>query len=92
MENAVSPDDENVYSKDLIVTGQIDLVYKNSSDSPYEYTIVDYKTNQRIDPNVYVCQLSCYRRAMSQMLGIEEDKIRCVLYYLRFDYALEINA
>lgn len=89
IENALPPSDGNEYAKDLIVTGQIDLLYKNDAASPYKYTIADYKTNQHIKPEIYYSQLSCYRKAVSQMLGVNESEIRCVLYYLR--YAKEID-
>ena len=89
LENVPAPDDGDVYAKNLIVTGQIDLVYKNAEGSPYKYTIVDYKTNQKIEPGFYYSQLACYRKAVSQMLGCNESEIRCVLYYLR--YAAEVD-
>lgn len=89
IENAEPPADGEDYAKDLIVSGQIDLVYQNESGSPYKYTIVDYKTNQTVEPQIYYTQLSCYRKAISQMLGCKESEIRCVLYYLR--YAKEVD-
>ena len=79
------------YAEDLIVTGQIDLVYKNDADSKYKYTIVDYKTNQKIEPELYYSQLACYRKAISQMLGAGESEIRCVLYYLRFAAEVDVT-
>ncbi|MBQ9206355.1 MAG: UvrD-helicase domain-containing protein [Treponema sp.] len=78
------------YADELIVNGQIDLVYKNEAHSPYKYTIVDYKTNQKIEPEIYRSQLSCYKKAISQMLGCDEREIRCVLYYLRFATEVEL--
>ncbi len=91
IENALPPDNETTYAKNLIVTGQIDLVYKNMAPSQFKYTIVDYKTNQKIEPEIYFGQLSCYRRAVSQMLGVAESEIRCVLYYLRFASEVDIT-
>ena len=79
------------YAEELIVTGQIDLVYKNSGDSKYSYTIVDYKTNQTVRPEIYFGQLSCYRKALSQMLGVSESQIRCLLYYLRFATEIDVS-
>jgi len=75
----------------IIINGQIDLVYKNDSSSPYKYTIVDYKTNQTIEPEIYYNQLACYRDAISKMLGCKAEEIRCVLYYLRFGKEVEIK-
>ena len=86
-----SPDDGETYAEKLIIKGQIDLVYKNAEGSPYKYTIVDYKTNQDIKPEIYYSQLACYRTAISQMLGVSESEIRCVLYYLRFAKEVDIT-
>lgn len=71
-----------------IVKGTIDLVFK---DSDGNVIVVDYKTNQEIKPDLYYIQLSCYRQAVSQMLGVKEREIRCFLYYLRFGEAVEIT-
>ena len=79
------------YADELIVTGQIDLVYQNAPGSKYKYTIVDYKTNQKIEPELYYAQLACYRKAISQMLGLAESEIRCVLYYLRFATEIDVT-
>ena len=79
------------YADELIVTGQIDLVYQNAPGAKYKYTVVDYKTNQKIEPSLYYAQLSCYRKAVSQMLGCDESEIRCVLYYLRFAAEVDIT-
>ncbi len=65
-----------------IIKGTIDLVFKNDDGN---YTIVDYKSGANMNPENYYAQLSCYRHAVSQMLGIKNpDEIKCVLYYLRF--------
>ena len=79
------------YADELIVNGQIDLVYQNAGDSKYKFTIVDYKTNQKIEPEIYYAQLACYRKAVSQMLACAESEIRCVLYYLRFAEEVDIT-
>ncbi|MBO4386541.1 MAG: UvrD-helicase domain-containing protein [Treponema sp.] len=72
-----------------IVKGTIDLIFKEQDGS---YTIVDYKTNQSIEPELYYSQLACYRQAASRILGVEEDSVRCILYYLRFGEARDISA
>ena len=64
-----------------ILKGQIDLVFKNKDGT---YTLVDYKTNQTVEPEEYKEQLACYRHALCNMLNCKESDIRCVLYYLRF--------
>lgn len=71
-----------------IIKGTIDLVFKNKDGS---FTIVDYKTNQTIEPALYYSQLACYREAVSSMLGCDAKKIRCCLYYLRFGKAVDIT-
>lgn len=71
-----------------IVRGTIDLIFKNPDGA---YTIVDYKTNQTIQPELYYTQLACYRQAAAQMLSQPEDSIRCILYYLRYHTAIDIT-
>lgn len=71
-----------------IVKGTIDLVFQNADKT---YTIVDYKTNQAIEPEIYRTQLSYYKTAVAQMLGIAPDSIKCYLYYLRFAKAVSID-
>ena len=72
-----------------IVKGTIDLVFKDEDGT---YTIVDYKTNQNIEPSIYYNQLALYRHAIAQMLGIKDEKnIRCFLYYLRFGKEVDIT-
>ena len=75
--------------KNSILKGTIDLVFENPDGT---YTIVDYKTNQSIKPEIYYMQLASYRQAVAAMLGIKDvSKIRCVLYYLRFGKAVDIT-
>lgn len=72
-----------------IVKGVIDLVFKDKENN---YTIVDYKTNQEIDESIYINQLAAYRMAVAEMLNIENpDKIRCILYYLRYGEEVDIS-
>ena len=72
-----------------LVRGVIDLVYKNPDGT---YTVLDYKTNQTLQPELYYEQLSCYRRIISNMLGLPLEKILCKLYYLRFSRVVDITA
>jgi len=80
--------------EDLIVNGQIDLVFKadysDENGKQYKYVIVDYKTNQEIKPEIYSEQLRCYRKAISQMLQIDEKEICCYLYYVRFAKQIQL--
>ena len=71
-----------------IIGGIIDLVFKNADGT---YTIIDYKTNQTIQPEIYEAQLGCYKKVIADMLQIEPEKIRCYLYYLRFGKLVEIK-
>ena len=71
-----------------IIKGIIDLVFKNADGT---YTIVDYKTNQTIAPDLYYNQLACYRHATAAMLNVPASEIKCVLYYLRFGKAVDIT-
>ena len=71
-----------------IAKGTMDLLFKNSDGS---YTIVDYKTNKSVQPQIYYTQLACYRRAASQILCVDEKSVNCILYYLRFSKAVDIS-
>ena len=71
-----------------IISGSIDLVFENQDGT---FTIVDYKTNQKIEPEIYYNQLACYRQAVSQMMNVSCDKIKCCLYYLRFNEIRDIT-
>ena len=71
-----------------IIKGSIDLVFENDDGT---YTVVDYKTNQTINPETYIAQLACYREAVSQMMGVGPEKVFCSLYYLRFNREIDIT-
>jgi len=72
-----------------IVKGTMDLVFQNSDGT---YTIVDYKTNQTMQPGIYYTQLACYRQAIASMLNTDAATIKCYLYYLRFGKEVDITA
>ena len=75
--------------KDSILKGTIDLVFENPDGT---FTIVDYKTNQSVKPEIYYMQLACYRQAVAAMLGVKDvSTIRCMLYYLRFGEVVDIT-
>ncbi len=75
--------------KSKIVKGIIDLLFV---DSDKNCTIVDFKTNQEVIPELYYKQLACYRHAVASMMNIEDPKsIRCVLYYLRHGKTEDIS-
>lgn len=72
-----------------LISGTIDLVFKTDDGN---YAIVDYKTNRKIDPQIYFNQLACYKQAVSQMLGVDAAKIKCYLWYLRYGKLEDITA
>ena len=75
--------------KNSILKGTIDLVFENPDGT---YTIVDYKTNQSVHPEIYYLQLASYRQAVAAMLGVKNPAtIKCVLYYLRFGQVVDIT-
>ena len=71
-----------------IITGFIDLCFENKDGT---YTIVDYKSDSVINPERYYEQQRCYLYALSELLSIGTEKIRCFLYYLRYDKTIEIT-
>lgn len=77
-----------MFHEGSIWTGSIDLIYQNDDDT---YTIVDYKSDEDITPEKYIGQQSCYRTAASKLLKIPEEKITCVLWYLRHNKEMYIQ-
>ena len=77
-----------MFLDDYLITGSIDLLYKDKND---EYVILDYKTDQAINPEIYYGQQSCYRKAVSEMYNIPVEKIKTYLYYTRFDKTVDIS-
>ena len=72
-----------------IINGIMDLVFKTKEG---KYIIVDYKTNQVINPEIYYQQLACYRQAISEIFFIDDIRnINCYLYYLRFGTTVDIT-
>ncbi|MCR4733388.1 MAG: UvrD-helicase domain-containing protein [Treponema sp.] len=72
----------------MLITGSIDLIFENEDGT---YTIVDYKTDRRVRPQMYYSQQNCYRIAASRLLNCSESSIKCYLYYLRYDYTIDIS-
>ena len=70
-----------------IFTGSIDLIFENEDGS---YTICDYKSDNQIDSEKYRGQQECYRAAASKMLGVSEDKVKLLLYFLKHKKTLEL--
>ena len=73
---------------DTIISGQMDLVFKGSDGG---FTVVDYKTNQEINPEIYLNQLACYRQAVSQIMNVPASSVKCVLFYLRHGKEIDVT-
>ena len=71
-----------------IFTGSIDLIYSNGDGS---YTIVDYKSDNNIEPEKYTGQQHCYRTAASKLLKVDESKISLYLYFLKHDKIVALD-
>ena len=71
-----------------IVKGIIDLIFEDSDGT---FTVVDYKTNQTVVPEIYYAQLKCYKDAVCQIFGKSKNEVKCVLYYLRYAKAVDIT-
>ncbi|MCQ2589317.1 MAG: UvrD-helicase domain-containing protein [Treponema sp.] len=69
-----------MFHEETIFTGSIDLIFQNPDGT---YTIVDYKSDNEINVEKYKGQQNCYRIAASKLLEIPEEKIDCVLYFLK---------
>lgn len=68
-----------LYHENTIFTGSIDLIFKNQNG---KYTIVDYKTDEEIEPEVHKQQQQIYKIAASKMLKCAPEQIECYLFYL----------
>ena len=58
-----------------------------------EATIIDYKTNTCLETvlkELYEGQMNLYRKSISKLCGIPEDKVRCVLIHVRNGSLVEI--
>ena len=73
--------------QEIFYTGSIDLIYGNADGT---FTIVDYKSDSKLNDEKYIPQQKCYRKAAAKLLNADESKFKCRLYYLRFDRIQEI--
>lgn len=69
------------------VTGSIDLYFENKDGC---ITIIDYKTDHVINVEKYKEQQLCYKNAICDFYEISEEKVKCFLYFIRFDIFKEI--
>lgn len=77
-----------MFEQNQIFTGSIDLIFQNKNE---KYTIVDYKTDVSIKPEIYTEQQKCYKKAASKLLKIDEKNIFVKLYYLRHNKIIDIE-
>lgn len=77
------------YFAGSFVTGLLDLAYENGDGT---YTIVDYKTDKIQSPEQYYYQQALYHSAVSEIRHVPQEKISCILYYLRTDSVCDITA
>lgn len=72
-----------------ILNGSIDLIYQREDGC---YQIVDYKTDQKEQPEQYFIQQAAYRAAAAAICGVPEEKVHCALFYLRTGHLVDITA
>lgn len=78
----------------FMVTGSIDLLFQKEDGT---FAIVDYKTDQSINPEKYYLQLACYRKAAVYLCksltgkDIDEKNISCSLFYLRAGKEIDVT-
>lgn len=76
-----------MFHEGFIWTGSIDLIFQNADGT---YTIVDYKSDEKISPEIYSGQQNCYRVAAGKLLNVPEEQIKCRLWYLRHNREVEV--
>lgn len=74
--------------EDYIINGSMDLIYQ---DHQGQLHIVDYKTDQQQQPELYYPQQAAYRKAAAAIFCVPEDTITCSLYYLRTGTVVDIT-
>ena len=77
-----------LYHEKTIFTGSIDLIFKNQNG---KYTIVDYKTDEKIEPEVHKKQQEIYKIAASQLLKCNPEQIECYLFYLLHNKEVKLD-
>ncbi len=77
-----------LYESPYFVKGKLDLVY---DDAEGNVTIIDYKVDADIKPELYVEQQSCYYDAVKEILSVPDGKISVKLYYLRHGEFIDIT-
>jgi ATP-dependent exoDNAse (exonuclease V) beta subunit len=77
-----------LYHENTIFTGSIDLIFKNQNG---KYTIVDYKTDEKIEPEVHKQQQQIYKIAATQLLKCNPEQIECYLFYLLHNKEVKLD-
>lgn len=77
-----------LYHEKTIFTGSIDLIFKNQNG---KYTIVDYKTDEKIEPEVHKKQQEIYKIAATQLLKCNPEQIECYLFYLLHNKEVKLD-
>jgi hypothetical protein len=68
----------------LLIGGSMDLIYESGG----RCTVVDFKTDRRVDPEAHRVQMACYRRAAPAFSSLP---VRTILFYLRYGVSREIE-
>ena len=71
-----------------IFTGSIDLIFCEENGT---HIIVDYKTDAKVEPEIYIEQQKIYRLAAAEIYNTPLACVKTYLYYLRFDRGLDIS-
>lgn len=74
--------------EEFIINGSMDLIYQ---DQQGQLHIVDYKTDQQQQPELYYPQQAAYRKAAAAIFSVPEESITCSLYYLRTGNVVDIT-
>ncbi|MEJ5189773.1 MAG: PD-(D/E)XK nuclease family protein, partial [Breznakiellaceae bacterium] len=72
----LSPSEEKGPFQSILVRGSMDLIYETEEGC----SIIDFKTDKEILPELHRVQLECYRLGAP---AFSDKPVRCFLYYLR---------
>jgi len=77
-----------LFHEKIIYTGSIDLIFQNKDGT---YVIVDYKTDEEIEPEVHKKQQELYKIAASKLLKCKPEQIECYLFYLLHNKEVKLD-
>lgn len=81
---------ENEFKMNLencIFNGAVDLFFENPDGT---FTLVDYKTDAKVNPSKYFEQQACYRYALEKIYNVKISE--CWLYFTRYEKAVKITS